>query len=97
MAKLSNLNAFDIISLSSGLDLSGLFVENEEKKEVQFTSTHTFSATTSKLEDIAQDLKLKVKKHGGVMKMEGFGGGRRGTFAMEAEIFEFTPSFHWWS
>ncbi|KAK8579808.1 hypothetical protein V6N13_142977 [Hibiscus sabdariffa] len=94
MAKLTNLNAFDIISLSSGFDLSGLFVENEEKKEVQFTSTHTFSAITSKLEVMAQNLKLKVKKHGGLMKMEGSSGGRKGTLAIDAEIFEFTPSFH---
>ncbi|KAH1064388.1 hypothetical protein J1N35_029375 [Gossypium stocksii] len=94
MAKVTNLNAFDIISLSSGFDLSGLFVENDAKKEVQFTSTHTFSAITSKLEDIAQNLKLKVKKHGGLMKMEGSNGGRKGALAIDAEIFEFTPSFH---
>ncbi|MBA0746293.1 hypothetical protein Gogos_008827 [Gossypium gossypioides] len=94
MAKVTNLNAFDIISLSSGFDLSGLFVENDEKKEVQFTSTHTFSAIKSKLEDIAQNLKLKVKKHGGLMKMEGSNGGRKGALAIDAEIFEFTPSFH---
>ncbi|KAK8691814.1 hypothetical protein V6N13_075309 [Hibiscus sabdariffa] len=94
MAKLTNLNAFDIISLSSGFDLSGLFVENEEKKEVQFTSTHTFSAITSKLEVMAQNMKLKVKKHGGLMKMEGSSGGRKGTLAIDVEIFEFTPSFH---
>ncbi|XVF41185.1 hypothetical protein PTKIN_Ptkin01aG0259700 [Pterospermum kingtungense] len=59
MAKLTYLNAFDIISLSSGLDLSGLFAENDEKKEVQFTSMHTAAAITSKLEDIARNLKLK--------------------------------------
>ncbi|KAK8643224.1 hypothetical protein V6N13_012530 [Hibiscus sabdariffa] len=94
MAKLTNLNAFDIISLSSGFDLSGLFVENDEKKEVQFTSTHTFSSITSKLEDIAQNLKLKVKKQGGLMKMEGTSGGRKGMLAIDAEIFEFTSSFH---
>ncbi|TYH73192.1 hypothetical protein ES332_D05G311600v1 [Gossypium tomentosum] len=94
MAKVTNLNAFDIISLSSGFDLSGIFVENDEKKEVQFRSTHTFSAITSKLEDIAQNLKLKVKKHGGLMKMEGSNGGRKGALAIDAEIFEFTPSFH---
>ncbi|KAK8552658.1 hypothetical protein V6N13_121043 [Hibiscus sabdariffa] len=94
MAKITNLNAFDIISLSSGFDLSGLFVENDEKKEVQFTSTHTFSSIASKLEDIAQNLKLKVKKQGGLMRMEGTGGGRKGTLAIDAEIFEFTSSFH---
>ncbi|XWS08348.1 hypothetical protein CRYUN_Cryun41cG0072000 [Craigia yunnanensis] len=94
MAKLTNLNAFHIISLSSGFDLSGLFAENDEKKEVQFTSMHTASAITSKLEDIAQNLNLKVNKDGGQMKMERSNGGRKGRLAIDAEIFEFTPSFH---
>ncbi|KAE8682361.1 CBL-interacting serine/threonine-protein kinase 10 [Hibiscus syriacus] len=93
---LTNLNAFDIISLSSGLDLSGLFSENDQKKkEIQFTSTHTASAIISKLEDIAESLKLKVKmKDGGLMKMEGSNRGRKGALAIDVEIFEFTPSFH---
>ncbi|GMI70189.1 SNF1-RELATED PROTEIN KINASE 3.8, CBL-INTERACTING PROTEIN KINASE 10, SOS3-interacting protein 1 [Hibiscus trionum] len=93
---LTNLNAFDLISLSSGLDLSGLFAENnKKKKEIQFTSLHTASAITSKLEDIAKRLKLKVKrKDGGLLKMEGSNTGRKGALAIDAEIFEFTPSFH---
>ncbi|XVF82002.1 hypothetical protein PTKIN_Ptkin16aG0007900 [Pterospermum kingtungense] len=95
MAKLTHLNAFDIISLSSGFDLSGLFEGNNEKKEVQFTSMHTASAITSKLEDIAQNLKLKVHKDGGVMKLERSNSkGRKVALAIDAEIFEFTPSFH---
>ena len=94
MAKLTYLNAFDIISLSSGLDLSGLFAENDDKKEVQFTSMHTASAITSKLEDIAQNLKLKIKKDGSLLKIEGSNGGRKGALAIDAEIFEFSPSFH---
>ncbi|OMO75838.1 hypothetical protein CCACVL1_16009 [Corchorus capsularis] len=94
MAKLTNLNAFDIISLSSGFDLSGLFADNDEKKELQFTSMHTASTITSKLEDIAQRLKLKVKKEGGLLKLEGSNRGRKGSLAIDAEIFEFTPSFH---
>ncbi|XWS65559.1 hypothetical protein CRYUN_Cryun05aG0124100 [Craigia yunnanensis] len=94
MTKLTFLNAFDIISLSSGLDLSGLFAANDDKKEVQFTSMHTASAITSKLEDIAQNLKLKIKKDGGLLKIEGSSGGRKGALAIDAEIFEFTPSFH---
>ncbi|MBA0725485.1 hypothetical protein Golax_022072 [Gossypium laxum] len=94
--KLTNLNAFDIISSSSGFDLSGLFTKNDEKKkEIQFTSMHTASAITSKLEDIAESLKLKVKmKDGGLLKMEGSNRGRKGALAIDAEIFEFTPSFH---
>lgn len=91
----THLNAFDIISLSSGLDLSRLFAGSHHvKKEVQFTSLHTVSAITSKLEDIARNLKLKIKMFGGLLKMEGSNGGRKGALVIDAEIFEFTPFFH---
>lgn len=48
MTKPNNLNAFDIISLSIGFDLSGLFVTNDRKEEVQFTSKNTFTAIVLK-------------------------------------------------
>lgn len=93
--RLSNLNAFDIISLSAGFDLSGLFEEKERKKEVRFTSKLPASSILSKLEDIAKRLKLKVKKKdGGVLKMEAAKAGRKGAIAVDAEIFEVTPNFH---
>ncbi|XP_072974925.1 CBL-interacting protein kinase 18-like [Typha angustifolia] len=93
--KLANLNAFDIISLSVGFDLSGLFEENDHKQEARFTSSKPASTIISKLEDIAKRLRLKVKKKdGGVLKIEGSREGRKGVLAMDAEIFEVTPTFH---
>ncbi|KAL6138980.1 hypothetical protein ACLB2K_064258 [Fragaria x ananassa] len=93
--KPSNLNAFDIISYSAGFDLSGLFEEAEQKKEVRFTSNKTASTIISKLEDIAKCLKLKIKKKdGGLLRMEGSMEGRKGVLGIETEIFEITPSFH---
>ncbi|KAI8007711.1 CBL-interacting protein kinase 2 [Camellia lanceoleosa] len=66
-----NLTAFDIISLSTWFDLSGLFVENDQKEEVQFTSAKPASAIISRLEEIARHLKLKVtKKDQGFFKLE---------------------------
>ncbi|KAE8689541.1 CBL-interacting serine/threonine-protein kinase 10 [Hibiscus syriacus] len=95
---LPKLNAFDIISFSSGLDLSGLFTEtNEEnkKKEVHFTSVHSASAITSKLKDTAQQLKFKIKKEdGGLLKIKKSSRGRKGALVIDTEIFEVTPSFH---
>ncbi|OVA12656.1 Protein kinase domain [Macleaya cordata] len=94
LAKPTNWNAFDIISLSAGLDLSGLFDENH-KKEERFTSRQPSSAIISKLEDIAKHLRLKVKKKvGGLLKLEGENVGRKGVLSIEAEIFEVTPCFH---
>uniref|UniRef100_A0ACD5WM63 Uncharacterized protein n=1 Tax=Avena sativa TaxID=4498 RepID=A0ACD5WM63_AVESA len=91
----TNLNAFDIISLSTGLDLSGLFEESEKKRESKFTSTNTAPAIVSKIEDVAKRLRLKLtKKDGGMLKMEGSRPGRKGVVGIDAEIFEVTPNFH---
>ncbi|XP_047063002.1 CBL-interacting protein kinase 2 [Lolium rigidum] len=91
----TNLNAFDIISLSTGLDLSGLFEESEKKSESKFTSTNTAPMIVSKIENIAKSLRLKLtKKDGGMLKMEGSRPGRKGVMGIDAEIFEVTPNFH---
>ncbi|KAE8663198.1 CBL-interacting serine/threonine-protein kinase 10 [Hibiscus syriacus] len=91
----SNLNAFDIISLSAGFALSGLFEEKEQKKEVRFSSNKSAPTIISKLEDIAKRLKMKVKKKDdGLLKIESSNEGKRGTLEINAEIFEITPFLH---
>lgn len=93
--KPTNMNAFDIISLSAGFDLSGLFVDPSQKREARFTSWLPATAIISKLEEVAKRLRLNLhKKKNGIMKIEGLKGGRKGFLSIEAEIFEFTPSFH---
>ncbi|XP_075496175.1 CBL-interacting protein kinase 2-like [Primulina tabacum] len=95
-ARPSILNAFDIISLSTGFDLSGLFVDNDKKDEVLFTSAKPACDIMSKLEEIACHLKLKVKKKDeGSMRLEMSKEGRNGTLTINAEIFEITSSFHY--
>jgi serine/threonine protein kinase len=94
-AKPPSLNAFDIISLSAGFDLSGLFEENYQKREARFTSIQPASVIISKLEDIAKRQKLKViKKDAGLLKLEGMEEGRKGPLSVDAEIFEVTPNIH---
>lgn len=95
LVKPSNMNAFDIISFSQGFDLSGLFGENDQKKEVRFTSRQTAKTIISKLEDIAKCLRLKVmKREMGLLKLEGSNEGRKGILSIDAEVFEVTPTFH---
>lgn len=95
IARPYNLNAFDIISYSEGFDLSALFEEKSQKKEVRFSMRETASTIMSRLEEIAKRLRLKVKKReGGVMKFEGCKAGRKGVLVFDAEIFEVTPNFH---
>ncbi|KAE8667460.1 CBL-interacting protein kinase 26 [Hibiscus syriacus] len=93
--QLPNLNAFDIISLSDGFDLSGLFDGISEKRETKFSSRQPASVIISKLEEAARRLKLKVKKKdAGVWKLERLKEGRKGILSIDAEIFEVTPMFH---
>lgn len=91
----ANLNAFDIISFSSGFDLSGLFEDSRLKKEARFTSRKPASIIISKLEEMAKRLKLKVRKADkGLLKFEGVKEGRKGILSIDAEIFEVAPAFH---
>nr|ABY58275.1 serine-threonine kinase [Persea americana] len=95
LVKPQHLNAFDIISLSAGFDLSGLFEDTNCRKEARFASKQPASTIISKLEDIAKRLRLKVKKKDeGILKLEGSKEGRKGVVSIDAEIFVVNPSFH---
>lgn len=95
LVRVENLNAFDIISLSAGFDLSSLFEEPGMKKEARFTSRQPASVIISALEGVAKNLKLNLsKKEKGLLKFEVSKEGRKGFLSIDAEIFEVTPSFH---
>jgi len=87
-----SLNAFDIISLSKGFDLSGLFENQEQKANSRFMTHEPASAIVSKLEQLAETESFKVKKQDGLVKLQGSKEGRKGQLAIDAEIFEVTPS-----
>lgn len=90
------MNAFDLISLSPGFDLSGLFEKdsNNSKDHAWFTTQKPPSMVVAKLEELATSESFKIKKEDGVVKMQGNKGGRKGQLTIDAEIFEVTPSFH---
>lgn len=89
------LNAFDLISLSPGFDLSGLFEDDKnEKSPSRFTAQESASTIVSKLEKLALTENFKVKKKDGKVKLQGNKEGRKGQLAIDAEIFEVTPSYH---
>ncbi|OIS98307.1 PREDICTED: CBL-interacting protein kinase 5-like [Nicotiana attenuata] len=89
------LNAFDIISLSPGFDLSSLFEKDKSyRSEARFTTQKPASTIVSKLEEVASMGSFKVKKKDGMVKMQGSKEGRKGQLAIDAEIFEITPTFH---
>ncbi|KAJ7979619.1 Non-specific serine/threonine protein kinase [Quillaja saponaria] len=89
------MNAFHIISLSEGFDLSPLFEEKkrEEKEELRFGTTRPASSVISKLEEVAKAEKFNVKKSETKVKLQRQECGRKGKLAIAAEIFAVTPSF----
>uniref|UniRef100_A0ACD5U2S9 Uncharacterized protein n=2 Tax=Avena sativa TaxID=4498 RepID=A0ACD5U2S9_AVESA len=91
---LTNLNAFDIISLSSGFQLSGLFDERYSQREARFTSKQPPATVFVRLKELAKRMKLKVtKKDNGFLKLATGKEGKKGILAFDAEIFEVAPSF----
>ncbi|KAL6640561.1 hypothetical protein ACP70R_021684 [Stipagrostis hirtigluma subsp. patula] len=91
----TNLNAFEIISFSTGFDLSGLFIGAGCRKEARFTSDKPASTIISKLEDVAKALNLRIrKKDDGVIKIQGRKEGRNGVLQFDTEIFQITPFHH---
>lgn len=69
----TNFNAFDIISLSAGFNLSSLFEEdsNYRRHEARFTTTKPASEIVSKFEEIAETERFKFVNKDGTMKLQG--------------------------
>ncbi|CAM8988093.1 unnamed protein product [Rhodiola kirilowii] len=87
------LNAFDIISMSQGFDLSGLFEKDmEQRPESRFTSKQPASAIVSKLEQIAEMERFRVKKTDSRLQLQGVKRGRKGQLGIDAEIFQIAES-----
>ncbi|KAI3788707.1 hypothetical protein L2E82_01480 [Cichorium intybus] len=96
LAKPDNLNAFDIISLSPGFDLSGLFNDDAiDENETRFMSKKSFSTIVMKVEEIAKTLKFKVmKNNGGFINLEGVKDGKNGVLEIDFEIFVISHDVH---
>ncbi|GLT31939.1 hypothetical protein SLA2020_066380 [Shorea laevis] len=82
------MNAFHIISLSEGFDLSPLFEEKkEEKPELRFAITRSANTVITKLEEVAKTGKFNVKKSESRVRLQGQECGRKRKLAIDAEIF----------
>lgn len=93
--QIETLNAFHIISLSEGFDLSPLFEnkKSDEKEEMRFVTTERPSNVISMLEEVANSAKFSVKKNDSSVRLQGMESGRKGKLGIAAEMFELTPSF----
>ncbi|KAL3616233.1 CBL-interacting protein kinase [Castilleja foliolosa] len=94
--RLSDMNAFDIISLSDGFRLSRLFEDASCKKnECRFVSWKPANVVVSKIEEIAKCMKMRLsKKDGGLFRLEGLKEGRKGVLCVDVEIFVLMSGVH---
>ncbi|XP_015877246.1 CBL-interacting serine/threonine-protein kinase 21 [Ziziphus jujuba] len=58
----SFINAFQLIAMSNDLDLSGLFIEEDDKQKKMLGSKHTLNETIKKIEAAALDVSLSVQR-----------------------------------
>lgn len=89
-------NAFDIISLSSGFDLSGLLEKDtNERTHARFSTKRPPYIVVAKLQEVAQlDGRFKVMKQNGIVRLEGTEAGLNEQLSIDTEIFEVTSSLY---
>ncbi|VFQ94060.1 unnamed protein product [Cuscuta campestris] len=88
------MNAFELISMSKGLDLGNLFDEKGFKKETRFTSKCTASEIITKIEEAVKPLGFDVSKRNYKMRLENIKAGRKGNLNVSTEVFQVAPSLH---
>ncbi|KAG6509833.1 hypothetical protein ZIOFF_027840 [Zingiber officinale] len=95
------MNAFELISMSKGLDLGNLFDAEqlnkayaEFKRVTRFTSTCPANDIVSKIEEAAKPLGFDVQKKNYKMKLENAKAGRKGNLKVATEVFQVAPSLH---
>ncbi|CAK9865938.1 unnamed protein product [Sphagnum jensenii] len=88
------MNAFELITLSNGLNLSGLFDTPEDPKKgaTRFTSTKPPNEIIASIEEVAKPLGFDVQTHNFKMKMKGDKEGRKGHLSVATQVFEVAPS-----
>ncbi|KAJ8747620.1 hypothetical protein K2173_014435 [Erythroxylum novogranatense] len=92
------INAFQLIGMSSCLDLSGFFEkEDVSDRKIRFTSTnHSLKDLLVKIEGIVNEMGYRVLKKNGKLKVLQEQKGQRssGSLSVAAEVFEISPSLY---
>ncbi|XP_042491933.1 CBL-interacting serine/threonine-protein kinase 21-like isoform X2 [Macadamia integrifolia] len=93
----SFINAFQLIAMSSYLDLSGLFEEqDEDKQRTRLGSKHSINETIEKIEVAAKDVSLSVKRMNiskvKIHQKQNLTRCSRSYFNLSAEVIEVTPT-----
>ncbi|KAL1552999.1 CBL-interacting serine/threonine-protein kinase 3 [Salvia divinorum] len=89
------MNAFELISMSKGLNLGNLFDDEQGyKKETRFTSKSSANDIIKKIEQAAKPLGFDVQKKNYKMRLENSKVGRKGYLNVATEVFQVAPSLH---
>lgn len=90
----SLMNAFELITLSQGLNLSALFNRRQDhiKRQTRFISEKPAKEILSKLESAAESMGFKVHICNYKMRLEGLTLNKTGHISVAIEVFEVTPS-----
>ncbi|KAK4481185.1 hypothetical protein RD792_012066 [Penstemon davidsonii] len=88
------MNAFEMITLSQGLNLSALFDRRQDyiKRQTRFFSRQPAKVIISSIEAAAGSLGLKVHTRNYKTRLEGVSANRASQFAVVLEVFEVAPS-----
>ncbi|KAF8404758.1 hypothetical protein HHK36_009647 [Tetracentron sinense] len=89
------LNAFDLIILSQGLNLSALFDHGQDSMnhQTRFVSQKPANLVLSSMEVVAQSMGFKTHIRNYKMRVEGLSANKTAQFSVILEIFEVAPSF----
>ncbi|XP_039066321.1 CBL-interacting serine/threonine-protein kinase 24-like isoform X1 [Hibiscus syriacus] len=88
------MNAFEMITLSQGLNLSALFDRQQDyvKRQTRFVSRKPARVIISSVEALAESMGLKVHTRNYKTRLEGRSANKVGQFAVVLEVFEVAPS-----
>uniref|UniRef100_A0A5B6ZMB5 non-specific serine/threonine protein kinase n=1 Tax=Davidia involucrata TaxID=16924 RepID=A0A5B6ZMB5_DAVIN len=88
------MNAFEMITLSQGLNLSALFDRRQDyvKRQTRFVSCQPAKVIISTIEAAAESMSLKVHTCNYKTRLEGISANKTGQFAVVLEVFEVATS-----
>lgn len=88
------MNAFEMITLSQGLNLSSLFDRRQDyvKRQTRFVSREPANVIIGAIEVAAESMGLKVHTRNYKTRLDGVSANKTSQFAVVLEVFEVAPS-----
>ncbi|XP_019440196.1 PREDICTED: CBL-interacting serine/threonine-protein kinase 24 isoform X1 [Lupinus angustifolius] len=88
------MNAFEMITLSQGLNLSPLFDRHQDfvKRQTRFVSRKPARVIISSIEVAAESMGLRIRSRNYKMRLEGVSASNVGQLAVVLEVYEVAPS-----